>query len=100
MLLLPKTFQKDGFTHTEVNREGDLAIYRQTKQIGDTIIERFEVVVIRCSKEWEAFGQTFPASELYPLSKYWGKYGFTCQNMEAAWVRFRKLQIKNPLPHA
>jgi hypothetical protein len=36
-------------------REDDIAIYRRTKQIGDRVIEHFEVIVVRVKHKFSFF---------------------------------------------
>ena len=55
MKTLPKTIQSDGFTMTRGMREDDIAIYRRTKQIGDRVIEHFEVIVVRVKHKFSFF---------------------------------------------
>jgi hypothetical protein len=91
---LLKTFKKDGFTHTQVAREGDLAIYRRMKQIRDVTIEHLEVIIIRRHSGYMIAGKKIEAAETYPDSERWGDYGWTCQDMDAAWARFKKLRVE------
>lgn len=79
---------------TQVMREDDLAIYRRTKQIGDREIEHFEVIVIRVDPEHTAFGHAFPEAERYPHAEQWGLYGWTCQDLDDAWKRIRKIRAE------
>ena len=84
---LAKTFKRNGFTHNQVVRESNIAIYRRTKRIRSKEIEHFEVVIIRVLPEHIAFGRLFPEREIYPRSEEWGTYGWTCRDTEAAWKR-------------
>ena len=94
MKTLPKIIKADGFTMVQVMREDDLAIYRRTKQVGDGSIEHFEVAIIRAKPESRAFGLKFPAYEKYPSSEEWGLYGFTCHDLDAAWLRVKKIRAE------
>jgi hypothetical protein len=58
------------------------------------MIEHFEVVVIRAMPESHAFGQTFPEHERYPSSEAWGRHGWTCHDLDAAWQRIRKIRAE------
>jgi hypothetical protein len=84
---LAKTFKRDGFTHNQVTRESNIAIFRRTKRIRGKEIEHFEVVFIRVLPEHIAFGKLFSEGEIYPRSEEWGTYGWTCRDMDAAWKR-------------
>jgi hypothetical protein len=84
---LAKTFKRNGFTHNQVVRESNIAIYRRAKRIRSKEIERFEVVIIRVLPEHIAFGRLFPEREIYPRSEEWGTYGWTYRDMEAAWKK-------------
>ena len=100
MLPLPTEFEDSRFRYTQVEREGDIAIFRQThKGSGDL---RYEVVVIRVQKEhtWPT-GVTTPEKEAYPGSTSWGRFGHTCftvaeaQALAATW---RQQRAAAPLP--
>jgi hypothetical protein len=91
---LPKSFKRDGFTHRQINREGDIAIYRRTKQIGDEQIEHFEVIVVQPYKEFILRGKKHEAGESYSSSELWGTYGLTCHDLDAAWLRFKRIRAE------
>lgn len=97
MKTLETQFNSNGFTHAQVARRGNLAIYRRSKQIGNVMIEHFEVVVIRISPAWQAFGQSFPESETYPSSKLWGVDGWTFHELEAAWDKLWAIRKRRHL---
>lgn len=80
---LPTHFRKDGFDYNQVFRQGNIAIYRQTKTNCPTF-EAFEVGRIRENKARECFGQHFEASESWPSSEEWGVKAWTCQDLSDA----------------
>ena len=70
MELLPVSFRDRGFLYEQLERQGDVALYRQTNHAG---IRRYEVVRIRIQREhtWPN-GTTTPEKEAYPGSNAWG----------------------------
>ena len=94
MLPLPTEFEDRLFRYAQVEREGDIAIFRQThKGSGDL---RYEVVLIRVQHEhtWPTRVVT-PEKEAYPGSTSWGRFGHTCftvleaQALAATWRQQR-----------
>jgi hypothetical protein len=65
MVPLPTQFDDSVFTYTQVERLGDIAIYRQTHKASQ--VERYEVVKIRVrpAHTWPN-GTTTPEHEAYP----------------------------------
>ena|SRR5258705_9977944 len=92
MKLLETKFKSNGFTHVQIARKGNLAIYKRFKKIRDVKICYFEVVIVRVSPEWTAFGQTFPEVEKYPTAKQWGVDGWTYNDLESAWDRLWQIR--------
>lgn len=90
MKVLEKNFTYKGFEHSQVLREGNIAIYKQKLQEGVT--ERFEVVTIDSHNGYEIAGQKFPPSEMYPSSNQWGVKGFTLLTYEDALEKFNFLK--------
>lgn len=84
---LPTSFKKDGFQFDQIERRGNLAIYRQHKGK----IEAFEVVKIKQRNAWSAFGRNFPAAEHYPASESWGTDGFTLPTLADARAKMQSL---------
>jgi len=82
---IEKTFRKNGFDYQEVWREGDFAIYKQSKSITTKIW--FEAVQITRHDGYEIAGNKIEPSEVYPSSEKWGLLGFTCSSLEAAHKR-------------
>jgi hypothetical protein len=81
-------FGYSGFTLTQLKRAGNVAIYKQTKGKQSPA---FEVVIIRRTEAWTAFGKEFPGSEYYPVNKDWGTYGFTFSAIKDAERKFVEL---------
>lgn len=83
MKILEKSFRKNGFDFEQVFRQGNVAIYKQTKaeQPGNI---HFEVGKIRENKARDQFGQHFEACESWPSSEEWGVRGFSYFSFEEA----------------
>jgi len=99
MKKLEKNFKKWNFDFTQLERKGKYAIYEKflidppepMREDGKTASVGFEVIVIQKQKEYERFGQTFPAKELYPSSETWGTYGFTFCTVKEAYEKYKEL---------
>ena len=94
MKTLPTKFRKDGFLFQQLKRDGDLSLYRKTKDaIGGPIVS-WEIVRIRTA----ASAYTFPngsiveaGDESYPGNESWGSHGFTYSDEETARKRFKQM---------
>jgi hypothetical protein len=77
-------FDEGRFRYTQLERQGDIAIYRQEHKENPKVV-RFEVIRIRVQPEhtWPS-GQTTPEREAYPGASVWGRLGFTCFGLEEA----------------
>ena len=77
-------FEEGRFRYTQLQREGDIAIYEQQHKEDPAVI-RFEVVRIRVSPPttWPN-GNVTPEREVYPGASAWGRLGFTCFTLEEA----------------
>jgi len=73
MKQLPQTFKRNGFTFGQMEREGNVAIYRKHKGR----ISSFEVVLIQSHNGRIIMGEVIPPSEFYPSSEQWGTKGWT-----------------------
>ena len=91
MIPMATQFEDRTFRYTQVARQGDVAIYRQTHKASD--IDRFEVVRIRIAEEhtWPD-GRTTPEREVYPHANSWGALGWTFYKREDAEVKMQSLQ--------
>lgn len=87
---LAKTFTKDGFTFTQVEREGDLAIYHKQKPGQES--EVWEVVRIGSHNGFTIGGNVIAPAETYPSSESWGVCGFTCYSRQNARQRVSDMQ--------
>ncbi len=83
-------FQDATFTYTQVERQGDIAIFAQQHKHGGAPC--YEVVRIRVSPEhtWPN-GKVSPERETYPNSKSWGTDGWTCFTLAEAQAKVAEL---------
>jgi hypothetical protein len=83
MQSIDTAFEEGRFRYTQLERQGDIAIYEQHKENAKVI--RYEVIRIRVAPEhtWPS-GQTTPEREAYAGSSSWGRLGFTCFTVDEA----------------
>lgn len=79
---LEKEFTKLGWHHTQVFREGDIAIYKRAKLRG--LPAHYEVVKIQSHNGREILGVVYPPAEFYPAESRWGYDAWTFQEYEIA----------------
>jgi hypothetical protein len=77
------TFTDRTFRYTQIDRQGDIAVYTQQHKDGGQT--RYEVVRIRvrAAHTWPN-GETTPEHEAYPGASVWGKDGWTFFTLAAA----------------
>lgn len=86
---IPTTFKKKGFTYTQLKREGNKAIFQQTRE--GTDMNNYEVVRIGKHNGYVMGGVKIEASETYPGSSLWGIMGWTCTSIDKAMERYNNL---------
>lgn len=88
---LPKEFRHDGFSHRQIARDGEAAIYEQT-WIGfpDPAI-CFEVIRVKRREGFEIDGRFVEPGEVYPNSEAWGLDGLTVTHKGAAFRKLREI---------
>ena len=91
MKTLPKTFSKNGFEFEQIDRRGDLAIFRKHKK---SRCVSYEVVKIQSHDGYEIAGKKIEAGECYPPSESWGSLGFTLPTYEAALKKLADWEVK------
>lgn len=93
MIAIATQFDDRTFRYTQVARQGDVAIYRQTHKASG--IDRFEIIRIRIAEEhtWPD-GRTTPEREVYPGSNSWGTLGFTTFTLAEAQAKMQSLQTE------
>ena len=90
MKLLETTFTKKGFTHTLVQRNGNVAVYRRQKIGGSAV--HFEAVIIGSHDGYVLAGASIAPAETYPSSEQWGTKGFTLNDESAAISKAKQLE--------
>jgi hypothetical protein len=90
MKKIEKEFTSKSFTHKQIHREEEFAIY---ERYHDSTPEKkhYEVVKILSHNGYAIGGQTYPASEYYPSSNGWGADGFTCVTKKSAYEKLDKM---------
>lgn len=91
MKKLEKVFTKKGFKYSQINRKGDIAIYKQENPKIKNPKANYEVVQIKSHNGYEIGGQKISAAEVYPGSSQWGLLGWTYSDLKLAENRFNKL---------
>lgn len=81
MKLLETNIRRKGYDYTQIERRGDVAIYRQDLN-GDCIA--YEVFEIRKHNERIIAGVLIPASEGMASDEQWGQNAFTVHTLEQA----------------
>jgi len=92
MKKLEKTFTKKGFIYKQINRVGNKAIYTQKRDDSQSVVTRYEVIVIKSHDGYEIAGNKIPAGEVYPSSTQWGTQGWTFVDLQDAENKFKKLK--------
>lgn len=94
MKILPQRFIKKGFRHTQMKREGDIAIYKR-QMVDNSSVTHYEVVVITKHNGTTIEGNYIEPGELYPSSSQWGDKGWTCHDLTRAEQKFIEVQKRN-----
>lgn len=89
MKILPKKFTQLGYLLEQIKREGDIAIYKRTKE-GQNFPE-FEVIKIKNHADYKIADQTIFASETYPGARAFGVLGWSFISLQDAEKKFKKL---------
>lgn len=90
MKLLPEQFTSGGFLHTQLDRQGTLAIYRRSKGSH----KHYEVIDIKSHNGYTIAGRFIEPAETYPSAEEWGQRGWTCDSWERADEKLKELQDK------
>lgn len=90
MRTIPTTYNKDGFNHLLLHRDGDVAIYEQRK--GEFV--RYEVVIIRKYTRDNDFRKVEAGDEYLPCTNDWGRYGWTYITLEEAREKMSKIILE------
>ena len=84
-------FPHHGFNYRQIAREGDAAIYEQTRAGCSNPSVRYEVIRIRRRDGFQIGERFVEPSEVYPNSEAWGVDGFTFTDKVAAFGRLREI---------
>ena len=87
---LPKEFRRDGFTHLQIARERDAAIYAQSWNGSRNPSVGYEVIRTRRREGFRIRGRFVERAEVYPKSEAWGVHGFTFTDKDAAFCKLRQ----------
>jgi len=93
MKILEKNFTRKVFNYEQLYRKGNLAIYAQKNK--ETGSATYEVIIIKSHNGYEIGGIKIEPSEVYPSDSQWGILGWTCQTLEAAKNKIKKLEENN-----
>lgn len=94
MKTLAPSFTQKGFHHQQIERDGNLAIFKRWKNPENP---HFEVVKIQESKARVIGGREIEAAEYYPGPGQWGKLGWSYSGenaLDLAMARFRDCQTR------
>lgn len=91
MKKLEKVFTKKGFKYTQVERKGNVAIYKQENSKVKNPKSNYEVVQIKSHNGYEIGGSKIAAAEVYPGTSQWGMLGWTHLDLPSAEKRFKRL---------
>ena len=86
---IPSVFKKKGFTYTQLKREGNRAIFQQTRE--GSSLNNYEVVKIGRHNGYLMGGVMIEPAETYPGSSLWGITGWTCTSIDDAMKRYDDL---------
>ena len=86
---IPSVFKKKGFTYTQLKREGNRAIFQQTRE--GSSLNNYEVVKIGRHNGYVMGGMSIEPAETYPGSSLWGITGWTCTSIDDAMRRYNDL---------
>lgn len=90
MKLLEKEFKSCGFNFEQVQRKGDVAIYK--KKAISHVGHSYEVIKISKHNGYKLGGNYVQPAETYPSNSLWGTHGWTCTSIEAAQSKFDDLR--------
>ena len=89
---IPQQYNKYGFTHTLIERDGNVAIYEQRKPTHTS--SYYEVVIIRKRKTDNDFAGTKAGDEYLPSTSEWGSYGWSYTSIESAREKMSKIILE------
>lgn len=94
---IPDSYCRNIYGYSKVTRQDNVVIYRQTSRESGQIIG-YEVCLIRNRSADNELTGAKAGDEYLPGPEDWGKYGWTCLNLESAMERFNKLLLRKNEP--
>lgn len=96
MRTIPISYNKDGFNHLLMHRDGDVAIYEKRKNHIDPTPDfvRYEVVIIRKYTRDNDFHHVKVGDEYLPCTNDWGRYGWTYVTLQEAKEKMSKIILE------
>ena len=92
MRTIPQNYKKDGFNFELIERNGNVAIYKQSKP--DYVSVNYETVIIRKRKTDNDFVGTKAGDEYLPSTSEWGMYGWSYRTLEQAREKMSKIILE------
>lgn len=96
---IEKEFTSNGFRHTLIRRDGDIAIYHKVGEKNAihtrTFDAGFETVMITRHNGYELGGVKIDPAEVYPSASQWGTRGWTYKTLLEADHKFNTLMGKS-----
>lgn len=87
---LPEKFTKGGFDEVFVQREGDVAIYKQINQTTGNFLA-YDVFIVKKVPEKMVMGVLTEEHEAMPSNTEYGNLAFSCRDWDKAVQVFEKL---------
>ena len=91
MELLPETIRRKGFFYNLEKRGTKALIYKQTDS-EDGYVASYEVFKIKVDQPKVVFGIQLNEREIFPANEDFGKWAWTCPNLERALKKFEFLE--------
>jgi len=88
---LPKEFRHHGFDYRQIARERSAAIYQQIWISCFNAAVCYEVVRIRRREGFHIGDRFVEPAEVYPNSEAWGVDGWTAEDKDTAFRKFREV---------
>jgi hypothetical protein len=96
MKKLAKKIKYTQFYHTQIARDGNIAVYRKETLVGGDC--GYEVIKIRSHNGMSINNNYYPPAEIYPGSGQWGIMGWTCSTKDKALSKMGELIAREKAP--
>lgn len=90
---LSTRIEHTGFTLTQVRRDGNFAVYAQSR--GGRVTS-YEVIEVQRRKAETIAGRAYPEREAYPGNELWGRAAWTVMDRHEALERLANLVANQP----